>query len=52
LNGITAIGASLGGVLGGAILHAGFAWLCAVMLTALLLAFGLACNSTVRLGKG
>ena len=49
LNAATAIGATIGGVLGGVLLHAGFVWLCAAVLGSLVLSLLLAWHPRVRL---
>ena len=50
LNAATSVGATIGGMVGGVLLRAGFAWLCATVLAALLLALLLAWHPKVRLG--
>ncbi len=49
LNAATALGATVGGALGGILLRSGFAWLCAATLAALLAALLLAWHPRVRL---
>lgn len=49
LNAGTSLGATIGGVLGGSLLRAGFVWLCASVLAALLVAIVLAWHPKVRL---
>ncbi|WP_428490149.1 MFS transporter [Rhodopila sp.] len=50
LNAATSVGATIGGVVGGVLLHAGFVWLCAAVLAALVLSLLLAWHPRVRLG--
>ena len=52
LNASTSLGATIGGVLGGSLLRAGFVWLCAAVLVALLVALLLAWHPKVRLDPG
>jgi MFS family permease len=49
LNAATALGATIGGVFGGVLLHAGFVWLCVAVLAALLLSLLLTWHPKVRL---
>ncbi len=49
LNAATALGATIGGILGGILLRTGFVWLCAATLAALLLATLLAWHPRIRL---
>jgi len=49
LNATTALGATIGGALGGVMLRAGFVWLCAAVLGMLLLSLLLAWHPRVRL---
>ena len=49
LNAATSVGATIGGVFGGVLLRAGFIWLCAAVLCALLLALLLAWHPKVEL---
>ncbi len=49
LNAATALGATMGGVFGGVLLGAGFAWLCLAVLAALLVASLLAWHPRIRL---
>jgi MFS family permease len=49
LNAATAVGATIGGILGGILLRAGFVWLCTAVFCALLVALLLAWHPKVRL---
>ena len=49
LNAATAVGATIGGVVGGVLLHAGFVWLCAAVLGSLVVSLLLAWHPRVRL---
>jgi MFS family permease len=49
LNAATSLGATAGGALGGTLLPYGFAWLCAAVFGALLVALGLAWHPKVRI---
>ena len=49
LNAATALGATIGGVFGGVLLHAGFVWLCVAVMVSLLLSLLLAWHPRVRL---
>lgn len=51
LNAATSLGATIGGVIGGTLLRAGFVWLCAAVLCALLVALLLAWHPKVRLER-
>ncbi len=51
LNAATSLGATIGGVIGGTLLRAGFVWLCAAVLCALLVALLLAWHPNVRLER-
>jgi len=49
LNAVTAIGATIGGILGGVLLRQGFMWLCVAVLAALLVALLLAWHPAVHI---